>query len=112
MLSSVGQNNNVQRFSAVNALRTSASQLNKPAEKQEQNSAVDNTSDGVKSAPKSLLDRVDVADIRKCAEFVGEFNISDDDIKHAGFVGEFNISDDDIKYGLMYGRSVIAEYLC
>ena len=96
MLSSVGQNNNVQRFSAVNALRTSASQLNKPAEKQEQNSVIDKTSDGVKSAPKSLLERVDVADIRK----------------HAGFVGEFNISDDDIKYGLMYGRSVIAEYLC
>ena len=95
MLSSVGQNNNVQRFSAVNALRSSAAQLNKPAE-QEQNSVIENTSDGVKSAPKSLLERVDVADIRK----------------HAGFVGEFNISDDDIKYGLMYGRSVIAEYLC
>ena len=95
MLSSIGQNNNVQRFSAVNALRTSASQLNKPAENSS-NTAIDNTSDGTKSAPKSLLERVDVADIRKCAEFVGEFNISDDDIK----------------YGLMYGRSVIAEYLC
>ena len=95
MLSSVGQNNNVQRFSAVNALRTSANQLNKPAV-QEQASVIENTSDGVKSAPKSLLERVDVADIRR----------------HAGFVGEFNISDDDIKYGLMYGRSVIAEYLC
>ena len=95
MLSSVGQNNNVQRFSAVNALRTSASQLNKPAE-ETQDLAVNNTSDGTKSAPKGLLERVDVADIRKCAEFVGEFNISDDDIK----------------YGLMYGRSVIAEYLC
>ena len=95
MLSSVGQNNNVQRFSAVNALRTEASRLNKPAEN-EQNSVIDNTSDGTKTAPKSLLDRVDVADIRKCAEFVGEFNISDDDIK----------------YGLLYGRSVIAEYLC
>jgi len=95
MLSSIGQNNNVQRFSAVNALRTSANQLNKPAEN-EQKTSIESTSDGVKSAPKSLLDRVDVADIRKCAEFVGEFNISDDDIK----------------YGLMYGRSVIAEYLC
>ena len=95
MLSSVGQNNNVQRFSAVNALRTSANQLNKPAE-EAQDLAVNNTSDGTKSAPKSLLERVDIADIRKCAEFVGEFNISDDDIK----------------YGLMYGRSVIAEYLC
>jgi hypothetical protein len=42
------------------------------------------------------LDRVDVADIRKFAEYVGEYDISDEDIK----------------YGLMYGRSVIAEYLC
>ena len=95
MLSSVGQNNNVQRFSAVNALRTEASRLNKPAE-EKQNSVIEETSLGVKSAPKGLLERVDVADIRKCAEFVGEFNISDEDIK----------------YGLMYGRSVIAEYLC
>ena len=95
MLSSVGQSNNVQRFSAVNALRSEASRLNKSAEN-EQNSAIDKTSDGTKSAPKSLLERVDVADIRKCAEFVGEFNITDEDIK----------------YGLMYGRSVIAEYLC
>ena len=95
MLSSVGQNNNVQRFSAVNALRTEANRLNKPAEK-EIESVISQTSDGTKSAPKSLLERVDVADVRKCAEYVGEFNISDDDIK----------------YGLMYGRSVIAEFLC
>ena len=94
MLSSVGQNNNVQRFSAVNALRSSATQLNKPAEAQD--SVFENTSDGTKSAPKGLLEKIDVADIRRCAEFVGEFNISDDDIK----------------YGLMYGRSVIAEFLC
>ena len=95
MLSSVGQNNNVQRFSAVNALRSEASRLNKPAE-EKQNCAIEETSLGIKSAPKGLLERVDVADIRRCAEFVGEFNISDDDIK----------------YGLMYGRSVIAEFLC
>jgi len=95
MLSSVGQNNSVQVFSAVNALRTSANQLNKQTENV-QDSIVENTSDGTKSAPKSLLERVDVSDIRRCAEFVGEFNITDEDIK----------------YGLMYGRSVIAEYLC
>ena len=95
MLSSVGQNSNVQRFSAVNALRSSATQLNKSQENT-QDSVIDNTSTATKTAPKGLLERVDVADIRKCAEFVGEFNISDDDIK----------------YGLMYGRSVIAEYLC
>ena len=95
MLSSVGQNNNVQRFSAVNALKSSASQLNKPAES-ERDSIIESTSAATRVAPKGLLERVDVADIRKCASFVGEFNISDDDIK----------------YGLMYGRSVIAEYLC
>ena len=95
MISSVGQNNNVQRFSAVNALKTSANLLNKTAEQTEE-SVVEKTSSGTKSAPKGLLDRVDVTDIRK----------------HAEYVGEFNISDDDIKYGLMYGRSVIAEYLC
>ena len=94
MLSSVGQNNNVQRFSAVNALRSSATQLSKPSEVQD--SVIENTSDGTKSAPKGLLEKIDVADIRRCAEYVGEFNISDDDIK----------------YGLMYGRSVIAEFLC
>ena len=94
MLSSVGQNNNVQRFSAVNALRTSASQINKP--KEDSSNIVEETSIATSVAPKSLLDRVDVSDIRKCAEYVGEFNISDDDIK----------------YGLMYGRSVIAEFLC
>ena len=95
MLSSIGQNNNVQRFSAVNALKTGANLLNKPAE-DNQESIIDKTSDGTKAAPKSLLERVDVTDIRKCAEYVGEFNITDEDIK----------------YGLMYGRSVIAEYLC
>ena len=95
MLSSVGQNNNVQMFSAVNALKTSANQLNKPAEKN-QDSVIEETSAATKVAPKGLLERVDVSDIRKCAEYVGEFNISDDDIK----------------YGLMYGRSVIAEFLC
>ena len=94
MLSSVGQNNTVQAFSAVNALRTSSNLL-KPKEAEQEN-IIEETSVATKAAPKGLLERVDVSDIRKCAEFVGEFNISDDDIK----------------YGLMYGRSVIAEFLC
>ena len=92
MVSSIGQSNNVQRFSAVNALRNSAN-LVKPKEQDVED--VDSQAVAAKTAPKGLLDRIDVADIRKCAEYVGEFNISDDDIK----------------YGLMYGRSVIAEYL-
>lgn len=88
MISSI-QSNNVQRFSAVNALKSNANishpSSNEPVE-EEKASVV---------APKGLLDRVDTAEIKKFAEYVGEFNISDDDIK----------------YGLMYGRSVIAEFL-
>ena len=90
----VEQNNSVQTFSALNAFR-STSTVTKPHDR-ESNDVIDNTSSGVKSAPKSLLERVDTEDIRRCA----------------GYVGENNITDDDIKYGLIYGRSVIAEWLC
>lgn len=90
----IEQSDAIRQFSAVNALRT-----NSIVQKQNENvqeGAAENTSSGTKSAPKGLLDRVDTADIRKCAEYAGEYNITDDDIK----------------YGLMYGRSVIAEWLC
>lgn len=90
----VEQNNNVQRFSAVNAFRTSST-VSKPQEKDE-NNIIENTPSGTKTAPKSILDRIDVTDIKK----------------FASYVGEDNITEDDIKYGLMYGRSVIAEWLC
>ena len=75
----VEQNNNVQRFSAVSALRSNSA-MTKP-EMNEQDSVIEKTGAGTKAAPKSLLDRVDTAEIRKFAEYVGEYNISDDDIK-------------------------------
>ena len=84
--------NSVQQFSAVNAFRSNKNL--KPAEEQQEQQE---TASGVKtnSAP-SLLDRIDINEVRKCAESVGEFNITDEDIK----------------YGMLYGRSVIAEWLC
>lgn len=88
----VEQNNSIQTFSAINAFRSN--KVAKP--EQEVNNITEETSSGTKAAPKSLLEKVDTADIRKCAEYVGEYNITDEDIK----------------YGLIYGRSVIAEYLC
>ena len=94
MLSSIGQNNNVQRFSAVNALKSSSNSIK--TNQNENNLLMQDSTSATKAAPKGLLDRVDLGDIRKCAQYVGEYNISDEDIK----------------YGLMYGRSVIAEYLC
>ena len=89
------QANSVQQFSALNAFRNNRTV--KPAAEEKENSPQLETSSGVEttSAP-SLMDRIDVNDIRKCAESVGEYNITDDEIK----------------YGLMYGRSVIAEWLC
>ena len=94
MISSVGQNNNVQRFSAVNALRSASVPLKQKVE--ENASELQNVEAPTRTVSKNILDRVDVSDIRK----------------HAGYVGEYDISDEDIKYGLVYGRSVIAEYLC
>ena len=94
MLNTVNNANSVQQFSAVNAFRSNS----KPLKSREQGEEIqtEELATGTKAAPKSLLERVDTADIRKCAEFVGEYNITDEDIK----------------YGLMYGRSVIAEFLC
>ncbi|MBR1373198.1 hypothetical protein IJ750_02095 [bacterium] len=87
----VEQNNSVQQFSALNAFKSSKNI--RPAEKEEQilQSSEDRT-------PKimTLSDRIDVDEVRECAKYVGEFNITDDDIR----------------YGLLYGRSVIAEFLC
>ncbi len=84
--------NAVQQFSALNSFKSNKTL--KPAEEvQEKPEAAS----GVKTtSTPTLLDRIDVNELRKCAETVGEYNITDDDIK----------------YGLLYGRSVIAEWLC
>ena len=91
----VEQNNSVQQFSALNAFKSNKN-LKKTTDNENQISEPE-VSSGVKTTSSpSLLDRIDVAEVRKCAESVGEFNLTDDDIK----------------YGLIYGRSVIAEWLC
>lgn len=87
------QANSVQQFSAVNAFKSNRNL--KPA--QEIQEEKPELSSGVKTtSTPSLLDRIDVNDVRKCAQSVGEYNITDEDIK----------------YGILYGRSVIAEWLC
>ena len=84
--------NSVQQFSALNAFKS-----NKTVKPQEEVQKKPETLSGTEtSSTQSLLDKIDVADVRKCAETVGEFDISDEDIK----------------YGILYGRSVIAEWLC
>ena len=84
--------NSVQQFSALNAFR--GNRTVKPATEVQEKPEV---ASGIKTtSTPSLLDRIDVNELRKCAETVGEYDITDDDIK----------------YGLLYGRSVIAEWLC
>lgn len=90
MLSGI-QTNSVQQFSALNAFKS-----NKTLAKPEEQEQVEVSKGTKTSSAASLLDKIDVNDVRECAKTVGEFNISDDDIK----------------YGMLYGRSVIAEYLC
>ena len=86
------QSNSVQQFSALNAFRS-----NKNITKPEAEQVQDETLSGTKtSSAKNMLANVDVEDIRKCARTVGEYSITDEDIK----------------YGMIYGRSVIAEWLC
>jgi len=84
------ETNSVQQFSALSAFKSNKNVTKPESEPKE-------VSGGTKSSnAKTLLDRIDVNEVRECAKTVGEFNISDDDIK----------------YGLLYGRSVIAEFLC
>lgn len=87
----VEQNNSVQQFSALNAFKSNKNL--KPIK--EETPAIEKR-ETKPSAMMSLSDRIDVDEVRECAKYVGEFNITDDDIR----------------YGLLYGRSVIAEFLC
>ena len=86
------EQNTVQQFSSLSAFKSNKNIL----PKKEETEQVEVSRGTETSSAKSLLDRIDVNDVRECAKTVGEFNISDDDIK----------------YGLLYGRSVIAEFLC
>lgn len=85
------EQNSVQQFSALIAFKSA-----RALPKQEESENVEVSRGTETTSAQTLLDRIDVNEVRECAKTVGEFNISDDDIK----------------YGLLYGRSVIAEYLC
>jgi len=91
MVSSIGQSNTLQSFTAINTFRNT----NRKPEA-EQAPQIEESSKGIElQESESLLDKINVAELRKCATAVGEYNITDEDIK----------------YGLTYGRSVIAEFI-
>ncbi len=89
MVSSISGNSSLQMISALNAFKSEAAVNNKPVQTDLNTSSGINLSDN-----DSLLQDIDMTEIRDCASKVGETNLTDDDIK----------------YGLTYGRSVIADY--
>ena len=88
MISSVRQSNNLQNLTSLN--------IAKYAPKKESNASevVENLGINTKS-DRNILQKLDLVELKKYAELAGESNITDDDIR----------------YGLIYGRSVIADYL-
>ncbi len=90
MISSINTNStgNLQNLTNVNTLKYKSGNDSGMTEGQE------NIGINTRSS-KNLLEKVDLVELRKYAESAGEFNITDDDIR----------------YGLIYGRSVIADYL-
>lgn len=92
MLSAIGGNNSLQMINALNAFKGEARVNNKP----EMIKSECDTSNGINlSDNNSLLNKIDLTDVRNYAQKIGELNLSDEDIK----------------YGLTYGRSVIADYI-
>jgi hypothetical protein len=91
MISAIGGNNSLQMVNALNAFKADST-VNKDGN----NFANIDTSNGINLADNNdLLGKIDVNELRNCAQKVGEMDLTDDDIK----------------YGLTYGRSVIADYL-
>jgi len=92
MISAIGGNNSLQMMSALNAFKADSS-----TNKDTAGSFADlNTSSGINLADNNtLLNQIDVGDVKNYAQQIGEMHLTDDDIK----------------YGLTYGRSVIADYL-
>lgn len=80
----------VQLFNATNAFKTAAAKPEAPIKQEPQ------VSDGVKvNDSQNILKNLDIDEVKK----------------YASMTGENNLSDDDIKYGLVYGRSVMADWL-
>ena len=90
MISSINQNstNALQNLTNPTGLKYKSDKGLEVNEEQEKIGI--NTKSG-----KNMLEKIDLVELRK----------------YAGYAGELNITDDDIRYGLIYGRSVIADYL-
>ena len=91
MLSAINGNSSLQMINALNAFGG-----NKRVEPANSNFRDIDTSNGINlNDNDSLLDNINLDEIKNCAERAGDLNLTNDDII----------------YGLTYGRSVIADYV-
>ncbi len=90
MISSINQNSTSSLQNLTNPIGLKYKSDNDLSQNGEQEKIGINT-----KSSQNVLQKIDLVELRK----------------YAGYAGESNITDDDIKYGLIYGRSVIADYL-
>lgn len=90
MISSINQNSTSNLQNLTNSIGMKYKSDKSSGVNEEQENIGINTKLG-----KNVLEKIDLVELRKYAEYAGELNITDDDIR----------------YGLIYGRSVIADYL-
>lgn len=88
MLGAVEGSNNISAIRFFNATSAFKAQPTK------QEVAQKNTDEGTNIKENSILKNVDVDEIKK----------------YANLVGETNLTEEDIKYGLKFGRSVLVNY--
>ncbi len=80
----------IQLINATNAFKAASSKPAEPVMAEPQVSEGTNINDS-----KSLLNKIDLDDVKK----------------YAAMSGEADLSEEDIKYGLVYGRSVMADWV-
>ena len=88
MLGAVEGNSNISAIRFFNATNAFKSQPQKQEIAQTQND------EGTKIKENSILRNINIEEIKK----------------YADLVGETNLSEEDIKYGLKFGRSVLVNY--
>ncbi len=80
----------IQLINATNAFKAASAKVQEPEVLEPQVSEGVNVNDS-----KNILKDINVAEIKK----------------YASMTGEENLSDEDIKYGVIYGRSVMADWV-
>ena len=104
----ISNNTNIsaQIANSISKLNLNTTKLNFDAQNNKENTL----SDELQTFKKDDIQLIDQGEIKKTAEKPANNGINVEEIrKYASYMGE-ELSIDDINYGLMYGRSVIADF--